>query len=83
MYSLYVKQQDQKTVTVGLTMRDARRLLEALKDNEATLGSAEDLIEALEEAGITVPDPQDHVRYEYVPPRDLDPASDHAESIED
>ena len=58
-------------VTVHIPLREAGDLLLALTELHDELDDeAHALEEALEEAGVTLPEPEDHRRYEYMPPAD-------------
>ncbi|OOG23725.1 hypothetical protein B1C78_10610 [Thioalkalivibrio denitrificans] len=58
-------------VTVHIPLREAGDLLRALRDLRDELDDEAHALEvALEKAGVSLPDPEDHRRYEYMPPAD-------------
>lgn len=58
-------------ITVHIPMKEARDTLLALKRLHGKLGEhAHALEEALEQAGVPLPEEEDHRRYEYMPPAD-------------
>ena len=56
---------------IHIPMQEARDILKALMDMHEKLGeSAHALEQTLREGGVTLPEADDHRRYEYMPPAD-------------
>ncbi len=57
-------------IVITMPEAEASDTLATLKKRADELDDCEDLVEALEEAGVKSPEPEDHTRYEYMPPAD-------------
>lgn len=67
---MYLVKAENGEIVITMPEAEASDTLATLKRRADELDDCEDLTEALEEAGVKPPEPEDHTRYEYMPPAD-------------
>ncbi|MGM0553090.1 MAG: hypothetical protein ACQETK_04710 [Pseudomonadota bacterium] len=67
---MHLEKAENGELLISMPEAEASDTLYTLKSRAGELDECEDLAEALEEAGVTIPEPPDHIRHEYMPPAD-------------
>jgi len=67
---MHLEKAENGELVITMPEAEASDALYTLKNRADELDDCEELTEALEAAGVKMPEPEDHRRYEYMPPAD-------------
>ncbi|WP_038054195.1 hypothetical protein [Thioalkalivibrio sp. ALJ1] len=67
---MHLEKAENGELVITMPEAEAADTLATLKKRADDLDDCEDLTEALENAGVQVPEPDGHIRHEYMPPAD-------------
>ena len=67
---MHLEKAENGELVITMPRAEAADVLATLKKRADDLDDCEDLTQALENAGIQLPEQPDHIRHEYMPPAD-------------